>query len=202
MPDPAFHAGDKVQVEWEGMWWPARVVAPAKGGRLLVHYDGWEDDWDEEVPLSRVRKGSARANVTAQAFPAMAIGAPPVCQDALQEYLCSQPVTTSTPLRVGDKVRAEWAGFWWEAEVSELHRDGRVKIHYAGWDDSWDESVPRGRLRLHTPESRLVTLHLEGSLTLAGVLEEVRGDYLVLRQDRTHRRLLVNRHKVIYAELG
>lgn len=43
-------------------------------------------------------------------------------------------------------VEAEWKGTWWPAVI--LRRDGsRFKIHYTGWDNSWDEWLPANRIR-------------------------------------------------------
>jgi hypothetical protein len=58
------------------------------------------------------------------------------------------PVAASTPLGIGQKVQVQWNGQWWNGEVLAILSDGRVKIHYAGWDSSWDEAVPRSRLQL------------------------------------------------------
>lgn len=43
-------------VEWNGLWWPARILKERKG-QVRVHYAGWTSRWDEWVPPSRVRKG-------------------------------------------------------------------------------------------------------------------------------------------------
>jgi hypothetical protein len=58
------------------------------------------------------------------------------------------PVTDDTPLAVGTKVVAQWGNQWWDAEVLIVNPDGKVKIHYPGWDSKFDEVVPRDRLRL------------------------------------------------------
>ena len=60
----------------------------------------------------------------------------------------STPVTDSTELNVGDAVQANWHGSWWPAEVVALEEGGQVRIHYSGWDASWDETVDRSRLAL------------------------------------------------------
>jgi|GEM_PF-3211415 len=58
-----------------------------------------------------------------------------------------EPVTADTTLQVGDAVQTEWQQQWWAAQVIGLDPDGRVKVHYVGWDASWDEVVTRERLR-------------------------------------------------------
>jgi hypothetical protein len=59
-----------------------------------------------------------------------------------------QPVTAETPLAPGRAVLAEWGNRWWPAEVVAVEADGRVKVHFTGWDAAFDEAVPRERLRL------------------------------------------------------
>jgi hypothetical protein len=48
-------AGSKVEVEWSGKWYPARILE-VKHGMHLVHYDGYEASWDEWVPIRRIRQ--------------------------------------------------------------------------------------------------------------------------------------------------
>lgn len=47
-------AGDAVEVEWNGSWWPA-ILLERRGDGWLIHYDGYDDDWDEVVGLERIR---------------------------------------------------------------------------------------------------------------------------------------------------
>jgi len=58
-----------------------------------------------------------------------------------------EPVTAETRLLVGESVQTEWQNQWWAARVIGLEPDGRVKVHYIGWEDRWDEVVTRERLR-------------------------------------------------------
>lgn len=53
-PDDGRAAGDLVEVEWKGSWWPA-VLRERQGERWLIHYEGYGDDWDEAVPDERIR---------------------------------------------------------------------------------------------------------------------------------------------------
>jgi len=48
-------SGDKVFVEQQGSWWRARVKQVREDGSVLIHYVGWESNWDEVVPRSRLR---------------------------------------------------------------------------------------------------------------------------------------------------
>lgn len=51
--------GQKVQVEWDGKWYPA-VVLEERLGLHKVHYDGHEDAWDEWVSADRIRDAGAK----------------------------------------------------------------------------------------------------------------------------------------------
>lgn len=50
----AFNTGDPVQVKWKGSWYPASVIA-VKGGKYKIHYDGYDNSWDEWVGNDRIK---------------------------------------------------------------------------------------------------------------------------------------------------
>lgn len=55
---PARAVGDRVEVEWQGRWYPAVLVearGPDAEGRWLIHYEGYQESWDEEVGPDRIR---------------------------------------------------------------------------------------------------------------------------------------------------
>jgi hypothetical protein len=43
-------------------------------------------------------------------------------------------------------VQVEWQGQWYPAVVMKTEKE-KYYIHYIGYDDSWDEWVPRKRIR-------------------------------------------------------
>lgn len=47
--------------------------------------------------------------------------------------------------RVGANVEIEWKGSYWPGQIVQK-RDGRLKVHYAGWGAEWDEWVEQRRL--------------------------------------------------------
>ncbi|MBI5516454.1 MAG: hypothetical protein HY909_21905 [Deltaproteobacteria bacterium] len=49
--------GTPLEVKWGGTWYDGRVVS-VHGDSLRVHYDGYGDSWDEDVPWDRVRPRS------------------------------------------------------------------------------------------------------------------------------------------------
>ncbi len=47
---------------------------------------------------------------------------------------------------VGDRVEVQWKGDWYQANVNEV-KGNQYKIHYEGYDSSWDEWVDSSRIR-------------------------------------------------------
>lgn len=48
--------------------------------------------------------------------------------------------------KVGDKVMVEWKGSNYPAVITEVPEKGHYKIHYTGYDNSWDEVVTDARI--------------------------------------------------------
>jgi hypothetical protein len=110
--------GDKAHVLWKGTWYPASVLK-AKGTECFIHYDGYGSNWDEWVGPDRIRVTSS--------------GAPtPTMASAFGE---------------GDAVSVLWKGTWYPAHVLKVQGGGRYRIHYDGYDNSWDENVGPSRIR-------------------------------------------------------
>ena len=59
----AYDVGDKVLVEWEGEVYPAIILEIPAPGKVKVHYEGYDEMWDEEVSRSKI-KGRVEGNVT------------------------------------------------------------------------------------------------------------------------------------------
>ena len=58
-----------------------------------------------------------------------------------------EEVVADSKLEVGQKLLAEWASKWHPVKVLAVNPDGRVKIHWEGWSNSFDEDVHRAKLR-------------------------------------------------------
>jgi hypothetical protein len=58
VPPSVYRVGDRVRVEWHGSIYQATVVAALGDDRYRVHYEGYGNEWDEDIALSRIqRKG-------------------------------------------------------------------------------------------------------------------------------------------------
>jgi hypothetical protein len=45
-------------------------------------------------------------------------------------------------------VLISWGNQWWQGRVVQAYAEGSVRVTYDGWSSSFDETVPRSRLRL------------------------------------------------------
>jgi len=59
-------------------------------------------------------------------------------------------VPADLPLPAGTPLRALYAQQWQPVTVLTDLPDGKVKIHWDGYGDNWDEAKPRGDLRIET----------------------------------------------------
>jgi hypothetical protein len=50
----AFRVGDPVQVKWKGKWYAASVLK-SHNGQYRIHYDQYDNSWDEWVGPDRIR---------------------------------------------------------------------------------------------------------------------------------------------------
>ena len=57
-PPSVYRVGERVRVEWHGSIYPATIVNVLGDDRYRVHYEGYGNEWDEDIALSRIqRKG-------------------------------------------------------------------------------------------------------------------------------------------------
>ncbi|MFO0737484.1 MAG: hypothetical protein U0270_16450 [Labilithrix sp.] len=150
-PTPAAltrQVGDKVDVQWNGTWWKAKILA-VQDGKYRVHYTGWASSWDENVVPERVRDQTADAKTgsTAEADdPATAAATPPAATPAAATPSAAKAPATTAAYAVGSKVDVNWKGGWYQAKILSKV-DANYRVHYIGWSASWDDTVPPSRIR-------------------------------------------------------
>ena len=124
-------------------WYAARVLHLKPDGQVRIHYIGWTSHFDEDVPRSRLQLDPEAISKARESV-----------REANLEFGLREPsgleVSEQTELRPGQHLLVEWGGQWWAGGVLELRPDGKVKVHYIGWDSTWDELVPRSRLQLES----------------------------------------------------
>lgn len=126
----------------------------------------------------------------------------PVETDPIRAVLAMQSVTERTPLAPGDTVQVDWQGSWWSGEVVEVQQDGRVKIHYSGWESSFDEVVPRSRLCLAARGPKVLSVVLDNGQTMTGTLISSVGEFVVLLRDNDTTKTFINKRRMLYADVA
>jgi hypothetical protein len=56
LPPSVYRLGDRVRVEWHGSIYPATIIAVLGDDRYRVHYESYGDEWDEDIPMSRIQR--------------------------------------------------------------------------------------------------------------------------------------------------
>ncbi len=54
-PKTQLKVGDRVLVEWNDSWWKGQVLKVLPGGNVKIHYVGWDAQWDEVAPRTRLQ---------------------------------------------------------------------------------------------------------------------------------------------------
>ena len=56
LPVVGFRVGERVRVEWHGAVYTATVLSVVGPDRYRVHYEGFGNEWDENVGLNRIQR--------------------------------------------------------------------------------------------------------------------------------------------------
>lgn len=109
--------GEKLLVEWQKAWYPAEIIGgPNDKRQCKIHYDGFESSWDEYITPNRMRRKMATGDV---------------------KRWCVK----------GNKLMVEWQGKYYAAVVVDgPNAQKQCKVHYPGYDASWDEYIGADRV--------------------------------------------------------
>lgn len=129
----AYDVGDHVLVEWEGNIYPAMIIDVPRPGKVTVHYDGYDEIWDEMIPRSRV-KGRVE-------------GTPPRPEPPAKVRRTAIQASKTNKYKIGDRVKVDWHRQFYPAVVVGIVGPKRYRIHYEGYGNEWDENVGRDRIQ-------------------------------------------------------
>lgn len=129
----SYRVGDEVMVEWEGKEYPAVILSAQGPAKFKVHYEGYDDTWDELVPKARM-KGFRTGSEPRPEPPAK------VRQKALE-------AAQTNTYRVGDHVRVEWRDRLYSAQIVDVVGKERYRVHYDGYGSEFDENVGLARIQ-------------------------------------------------------
>ena len=128
----------------EQLWFPAHVMEVART-EVLIHFDGWDEQWNEWIPKS---------------------------SDRLREHRGWGTSMMPKDWQKDAEIEAlDMEGKWYKAKVLHVSEIA-CKVHYGGWAKKWDEWVkkdsgryarpPRVQQMPHLPEGRLLASFLWG----------------------------------------
>ncbi len=131
----AYDIGDHVLVEWEGATYPGVIIDIPGPGKVKIHYDGYDEMWDEVVPRSRLKgRIEEGQEVPSPEAPAK------VRRTAIE-------ASKTNRFKMGDRVKVDWNGHYYPAVISGIVGPERYRIHYLSYGSEWDENVGRERIR-------------------------------------------------------
>jgi hypothetical protein len=122
--------GTELEVQWNESFYRAVSRVHFGDGSIRVHYTGWSEALDGEVDEADVR--ISEAAIRASRGPVEGRG--PL-------------VGPNSPVYEGDVLEVSWREGYYRAVVLATLPDGRLRVHYAGWEDELDEDIPRERAR-------------------------------------------------------
>lgn len=128
-----YAVGDHVYVEWEGNDYPAVIITVPSPTKYKVHYDGYDDIWDEVVLRDRI-KGLVEGTPRHPEPP------PKVRAKALQ-------AAQSNTYKMNDRVRVEWHGQLYMATIVGIVGQERYRVRYDGYGEEWNETVGLSRIQ-------------------------------------------------------
>lgn len=147
----SLRVGSKVDALDTGNEWFTAEIKEKKGAmQVLVHFDGWEDKWDEWLDLLSGRisplKSKAAGGREAGGVAGKAVN--PI-NDPFPDIIAPPAVTLRQisiywllNLKVGDKVDVrDTEGWWYTAVIIQTEKELKIHVHWDGWDDKFDEWI-------------------------------------------------------------
>ncbi|HET9929082.1 MAG TPA: Tudor-knot domain-containing protein [Polyangiaceae bacterium] len=133
-----YRVGEHVLVRWEDgspQLYPAYVLERVSQTRYKVHFEGYDARFDEDVGVDRI-EGRVEGPVPT----------PPPPRKVARAVGSSNPTDAGAallvnPYKPSDRVRVRWRGSIYTATVLEVVSKDRVRIHYEGFENAWDEIV-------------------------------------------------------------
>lgn len=135
-----YRVGDRVVVEAGGEEYAAFVTEITGRARYRVHYQGYDERWDEEVTADRIRTTLAPDDPAPE--PTRAPHAPQTSGERAK----TNTLRTPRPYKAGDKLRVTWRGSKYSATVLQVISADELLVRYDGHEAAWDEIVTTDRI--------------------------------------------------------
>ncbi len=128
-----YRVGDEVMVEWDGKDYPAVILSAEGATKFKVHFEGYDDAWDESIPKARIK--------------GFRVGNEPIPEPPAKVRQKAMEAAQTNTYRVGDHVRVEWKDKLYTAQIVDVVGKERYKVHYEGYGSEWDEIVGLNRIQ-------------------------------------------------------
>lgn len=124
----AYRLHQKIQVKWQGSWWPAEVIE-IKDNQYKIHYDNYSSNWDEWVGTDRMQATTNQRATNSNN---------------------GSTATTDGKFSVGDKVEAWSAGKWYPASIVSIgsgNYKGYYYVHFSEYSDASNQWLNASSVR-------------------------------------------------------
>jgi RNA binding activity-knot of a chromodomain len=128
----AYDVGDKVLVEWEGEVYPAVILEIPGPGKVKVHYEGYDEMWDEAIARSKI-KGRIEGNE-------------PIPDPPEKVRRKAMEAAKTNRYKIGDRVKVQFQNHYYPAVIVGVVGPERYRVHYDGYGNEWDENVGTDRM--------------------------------------------------------
>jgi RNA binding activity-knot of a chromodomain len=129
----SYSVGDAVLVAWEGKDYPAHIIQAEGPAKFKIHYDGYDNVWDETVTRDRI-KGFVE-------------GTPPQPDPPAKVRDKALTAAQHNIYKISDHVRVEWHGQIYPATVKAIVGQERYLVGYDGYGPEWNEIVGPPRIQ-------------------------------------------------------
>ncbi|EDV23062.1 uncharacterized protein TRIADDRAFT_57945 [Trichoplax adhaerens] len=104
-----YYKGQRVEIKYSSSWYKGTVLKTRYCDTFKIHYDGWQDSYDETISREVLRGRDKTA------------------------------ISPDTPIKVGDKVEAKWHSTWYKATILQcFEKEQAAFVRYDGYSSSWD----------------------------------------------------------------
>lgn len=135
-----YRVGERVVVEAGGEEYAAFITEMTGRARYRVHYQGYDERWDEVVTADRIRGKLGPDDAAPE--PTRAPHAPQASGQKTSQHKARAP----RPYAVGDKLRVTWRGAKYSVTVLQVISVDELLVRYDGYEAAWDEVVTTDRI--------------------------------------------------------
>ena len=120
----------------------------ADGVRRAIAWDAVEEYFLFDSPEDYYARSHAAVEEVPESVAEMPMFVAPQSSEGFPVEPSGIQMEPETPLDIGSIVLSYSQGRWWRAEVVGLEDDDCVRIHFPGWDSTWDVTVPKTELQV------------------------------------------------------